>query len=320
MQAAADDLSTPLPALRIGSDEHKELFCRVFIETHDPYDPAKVAWPDLDDATLNRLRSMPFWNEAVSTENDVARKVQKLAPLEPDPQLREAITLNGFEEGRHSSLLDHMLRHYEVPRPATREEPLSDDPLWDFMKVGYGECFDSFFAFGIYKLAGDSGFFPPALLTAVAPIVQEEARHILFFVNWIAYCRARESSAGKVAHMARCAGAMTAQVWSRAKTAISAARGGGDDAGDAATPPEDDFMMGVKDSLDVVTAAPVHPGLPERERSPHGAVRPAPAAPDVRAEAGARARARRAVALRAGRGRSPGPAHRGCRPRRARAR
>jgi hypothetical protein len=254
MHAAADDLSTPLPALRIGSDEHKELFCRVFIETHDPYDPAKVAWPDLDDATLNRLRSMPFWNEAVSTENDVARKVQKLAPLEPDPQLREAITLNGFEEGRHSSLLDHMLRHYEVPRPATREEPLSDDPLWDFMKVGYGECFDSFFAFGIYKLAGDSGFFPPALLTAVAPIVQEEARHILFFVNWIAYCRARESSAGKVAHMARCAGAMTAQVWSRAKTAISAARGGGDDAGDAATPPEDDFMMGVKDSLDVVTS------------------------------------------------------------------
>ena len=252
MHAAVEDLSTPLPAITVGSDEHKELFCRVFIDTHDPYDPAKVAWPDLDAVTLKRLRTMPFWNEAVSTEHDVARKVQALVPHEPDPVLREAIALNGFEEGRHSSLLDHMLRHYEVPRPETREEALSNDPLWDFMRVGYGECFDSFFAFGIYKLAGDSGVFPQALLSAVAPIVQEEARHILFFANWIAYCRAREHGVGKVSHMARCAAAMTAQVWGRVKTAIGAARGGGSD--DSGKEPEDDFMMGVKDSLEVVSS------------------------------------------------------------------
>lgn len=250
MNASIDSLSTPLPAVVVGSEEHKALFCRVFMETHDPYDPARIAWPALDEATVGRLRSMPFWNEAVSTEHDVARKVQALAPLEPDPLLREAIALNGFEEGRHSALLDHMLRHYDIPRPATREEPLSGDALWDFMRVGYGECFDSFFAFGLYKLAGDSGLFPKALLAAVQPIIREEARHILFFANWIAYCRAREGGAGKVTHMARCAMAMTAQVWARVKTAIAAARGGGD--GGAGT--EDDFMLGVKDSLDVVSS------------------------------------------------------------------
>jgi hypothetical protein len=250
MNAAIDTLSSPLAAVRIGSEEHKALFCRVFMETHDPYDVAAIAWPDLDEATLARLRTMPFWNEAVSTEHDVARKVQALAPLEPDPLLREAIALNGFEEGRHSALLDHMLRHYEIPRPATREERLSDDPLWDFMRVGYGECFDSFFAFGLYRLAGDSGLFPAALLAAVQPIVQEEARHILFFANWIAYCRAREGGIGKVSHMARCAMAMSAQVWGRVKTAIAAARGGG--GGDSGL--EDDFMLGVKDSLDVVSS------------------------------------------------------------------
>jgi hypothetical protein len=249
MHAAVDDLATPLPALTIGSDEHKELFCRVFIETHDPYDPAQVAWPDLDELTVKRLRSMPFWNEAVSTEHDVARKVQALVPHESDPRVREAIALNGYEEGRHSALLDHMLRRYDIPRPATREEALSDDPLWDFMRVGYGECFDSFFSFGLYKLAGDSGLFPRPLLAAVAPIVQEEARHILFFANWIAWCRARERGVGKLAHMARCARAMSAQVWGRVRTAIAAARGGSDASGE-----ESDFMMGVKDSLEVVSS------------------------------------------------------------------
>src|SRR5262249_46336260 len=130
------------------------------------------------------------------------------------------------------------------------ETPQAGDPVWNFMRVGYGECFDSFFAFGLYCLARDSGLFPAPLLRAVEPIVQEEARHILFFVNWIAYFRARLRVAGRVAHRGRCALAMSVQVWSRIKTAIAAARGGADDAANE----EDDFMLGVKDSLEVVSS------------------------------------------------------------------
>jgi hypothetical protein len=89
------------------------------------------------------------------------------------------------------------------------------------------------------------------LLKTVEPIVQEEARHILFFVNWIAYCRARQSAPQRLLHRGRCMLAMTMQVWSRVKTAIAAARGGDD--GDASND-EDDFMLGVKDSLEVVNS------------------------------------------------------------------
>jgi hypothetical protein len=147
-------------AIVIGSEAHKELFCRAFIDTHDPYDPYKVDWPQVDSAPLGILRGMPFWGEAISTERDVAKKVQALAPLEPDLLLREAIALQGYEEGRHSALLDEMLRHYDIPKPVVKEDPQSGDPLWNFMRVGYGECFDSFFAFGIYTLACESGLFP----------------------------------------------------------------------------------------------------------------------------------------------------------------
>ena len=235
----------------IGSDEHKELFCRAFIDTHDPYDPHRMDWPEVDDGALARLRAMPFWGEAISTERDVATKVQALAPHEPDPLLREAITLQGYEESRHSALLDEMLRHYAIPMPTITDDPPHGDPWWNFMRVGYGECFDSFFAFGLYSLARDSGLFPADLLKTMEPVVQEEARHILFFVNWIAYCRARQPRAARLLHRGRCTLAMAVQVWTRVKTAVAAARGGDDD---GANSTEDDFMLGVKDSLEVVSS------------------------------------------------------------------
>jgi hypothetical protein len=223
----------------IGSREHKEAFCRSFIDTHDPYDPEKLPWPDLDGQSLARLRGLPIWHEAMSTESDVARKVAALTPLEPDDLVREAIDLQGFEEGRHAALLRKLVTRYEIAVPAVKQEALGR-PEWDFIRVGYGECFDSFFAFGLFVMARNSGLFPPALLTVVEPIVQEEARHILFFVNWIAWRRANQPAWQRPLDFARCVAAVAAQVWARIQTA----RG-------VAGQEQDDFMLGVRDSLDL---------------------------------------------------------------------
>ena len=36
----------------IGSEKHKQLFCRMFLDTFDPYKPAVIEWPKLDDDAL----------------------------------------------------------------------------------------------------------------------------------------------------------------------------------------------------------------------------------------------------------------------------
>jgi len=203
-----------------GSTEHKRRFCETFIETHDPFDPEQLDFPDIDAESRQRLLSLPVWDEAVNTEAETARKVQLMADFEMDPLVRQAIALQGFEEGRHSRMLGLMTSRYAIEVKRRPIEPDPDYPVWEFTRTEYGECFDSFFAFGLFALARDSGFFPPSLVKLFDPIMQEEARHVLFFANWIAYRRARLPLAARPLLDLQRGVALALQIFSRVRTAL----------------------------------------------------------------------------------------------------
>ncbi len=206
-----------LPA---GSAGHRRLLGRFFLDTHVEYVPEQMPWPALAEEELARLRGLPFWQEAVSTENVTSNTVAAAAALEADPLVREAIELQGFEEMRHARLLLALTSHYRIAvEPPPRFTPRSLES--DFLFAGFGECFDSFFAFGLFALARESGFFPPALVKVFEPVMQEEARHILFFVNWVKYRRAQLPRWRRPVFRLRCAWIILKQVASRVKTARS---------------------------------------------------------------------------------------------------
>src|ERR1700756_2354863 len=87
--------------IRIGSEEHKRLFCRMLLETHNPYKPAVIAWPQLSPEASRRLTSLPIWDIAVQTEGRAAVRVQSFAQRVNDPLLREALEMDAAEEARH---------------------------------------------------------------------------------------------------------------------------------------------------------------------------------------------------------------------------
>jgi hypothetical protein len=205
--------------IRIGSEEHKTLFCRMFLDSYDPYKPAVIDWPMLAPDALARLSGLPFWDVAVRTEESASRRMDAMAKVSDDALIREAVALNAFEERRHKDVLDHMIRFYGIE--LAPEEPYvpPTSPLWGFLRTGYGECFDSFFAFGLFALAKRSGFFPPELVEVFEPVIQEEARHNLFFVNWTAYMRRRRGWLAGFSFQARCLAALACQAWARMKIA-----------------------------------------------------------------------------------------------------
>jgi hypothetical protein len=173
----------------IGTASHKELFCRMLLDTHNPYKPAVLDWPKLDDEARDRLVSLPIWDIAVQTEGKAKRRVMAYAECVADPLLKEAISLNGFEEGRHKEVLSNLVEAYGIKLGPEPPYLAPRDPEWAFMVTGFSECIDSFFAFGLFEVAKRSGYFPPALVDTFEPVMQEEGRHILFFVNWVAWHR-----------------------------------------------------------------------------------------------------------------------------------
>jgi len=175
--------------IRFGSDAHKILFCRTLLDTFNPYKPAVIDWPELDPATRDRLVTLPIWDIAVQTEGKARLNVASYAQVTRDPLLRKAIELNAFEEGRHKHVLSNLIAAYGIELAPEPGYVVRGNPEWAFMVTGYSECIDSFFAFGLFESAKRSGFFPEELVDTFEPVIQEEARHILFFVNWAAWHR-----------------------------------------------------------------------------------------------------------------------------------
>src|SRR5262249_34181813 len=214
--------------LKIGSDEHGRLFCQTFIDTHRPFEAKDIVWPTLDEEGLNRLKNLPVWDEAARTEAATAVKVQTLGETETDPILKEAIALQGYEEGRHAEIINLLTKTYGIPTAAYGEPERPKNPTWTFLRTGYGECLDSFFAFGLFDIGKRTEYFHKDIVDLFDHIMQEEARHILFIVNWAAYLRARRPLPLRPAFDARRAWNIVAQAFDRVKGAMQMAGGNGD--------------------------------------------------------------------------------------------
>jgi len=198
--------------IKVGSDAHKELFCRQFIETHELYDPATLPWPELDEAQLERLRSVPFWQEVYHTERRAGAIVAAFTPTVQDPLVRAAVALEGEEETRHANLIRVMIDRYDLNATEQPMEKLPANIETAFIDFGFGECMDSFLGFGAFKTARQSEFLPEAMFEIFDVLMYEETRHIVFFINYMAW---REVQRGRGAAPLR---ALTS-VWYYARAA-----------------------------------------------------------------------------------------------------
>jgi hypothetical protein len=212
--------------LPIGSDRHRDASCRMFHDTFNPYKPSVIAWPKLDPEALRRLTSLPIWDIAVTTETKARARMLAYGESVGDPVWRDAISRNGWEEGRHKEVLSNLVSSYGIALAPEPPDRLPADAEWGYLVTGYSECIDSFFAFGLFEVARRSGYFPAALVDTFEPVIQEEARHILLFANWLAWHRKRLGVWRRVRFELRVIRAWMFLIWERIGLATSMESGG----------------------------------------------------------------------------------------------
>jgi len=183
-------------SIKAGSEAHKELFCRQFIETHQVFDPETLPWPELDAASLARLRGVPFWQEVYHTERRAGAIVDAFTPHVIDPLVRDAVALQGVEESRHAKLIRVMINRYGLEATEQPMEAFPADLETAFIDFGFGECLDAFLGFGAFKTARQSEFLPEGMFEIFDVLMHEETRHIVFFINYMAW---REKQRGHIA-------------------------------------------------------------------------------------------------------------------------
>jgi hypothetical protein len=173
--------------MQLGSTAHRDLFCQSFMASYLDYQPEQLPFPQLDGDQLALLKGIPFWEKARDTEREAGVLVSAFAETISDPVIREAITLQGREEARHATLIKTLIDRYdiEVGEPPVIKLPSPIEKA--FTVFGFEECLDSFFAFGLFGIAREAALLPEALFTIFDPILDEEARHIVFFINWFTY-------------------------------------------------------------------------------------------------------------------------------------
>lgn len=101
--------------LKPGSDAHKRAMAEMFRDTFNPYRPSVIEWPKLDPETLHKIVSLPIWDIAVQTEGKARLRMAAYAALVDDPDVKDAISRNAWEENRHKEVLAKMVAAYNIP-------------------------------------------------------------------------------------------------------------------------------------------------------------------------------------------------------------
>jgi hypothetical protein len=229
-------------AMQIGSDEHKQLLCQSFLASHRAYEPAELPWPDLDDVSLARLRAIPVWNMALEVEISAGSMLAAFAANETDALVRQALELQGYEESRHGRMLGELVRRYGLT--ATPRDSNQKPTRQAFIDFGYDECVDSFAGFGIFKLARDARILPESLTSLFARVLEEEARHIVFFVNWVAWDRYRRGCRGSLMQALPALAGYGSAIYRRVKSGTEM-QGGNDSGGDGVIDLFSDVLKGL---------------------------------------------------------------------------
>ncbi len=172
--------------MQLGSYEHQKLFCQALTDRHVRYTLDQVPWPQLSDTERQRLQDIPFWSEMLQQKRQLALLVRTLAAQTKPTRLKGGILLLSQEMERQVKLIEQMMAFYQIPTVSLPLQPLPEDLTPGLLDLAFDQYLSAYILWGWFAVAREQQYLPEALLEVWEPILEEDARHSIFFANWTA--------------------------------------------------------------------------------------------------------------------------------------
>ncbi len=168
---------------QLGSYHHKKLSCELISEHHRVYELSQLDWPELDDEVGKKLAAIP-WRSLAQERLAAARIIDAYGGSLKANLARNALGVIALETHRQGQFLQHLATHYQLPEVGNRPQPKYLIGA-DYKRVTHCLNVTFFLGAGLYELVSRTGYLPIDLLTLLNTQLDEQARHLCFFVNWL---------------------------------------------------------------------------------------------------------------------------------------
>ena len=200
-----------------GQRDDLSSFCRMLLETFNPYKPAVIDWPKLDDRGASAAdQPADLGHRGADRRQRPPAHPHLCATASPTRCCARRSSSRPSRKAATRRCCRHLVAAYGIQLAPEPDYVEPRDAEWAFMVTGYSaNASTASSPSACSSWRERSGFFPPELVDTFEPVIQEEGRHILFFVNWVAWHRRQHAAVAAAVVLPEDAGGVGFLIWER---------------------------------------------------------------------------------------------------------
>ena len=164
-----------------GSYQHKKLFCELL--TEHPVSPLTL--PALEPETKQRLAELEIWPWVYGQHQRWGSVAQSFSSMEKGTLLQTAIAQMADNELALAQTLKTLCKKNRLGVLVVGNGTAASATM--FRQCNYQGHLNFFLACGLYEVFQQAGYLQSDLLQVWDQMLNIQARHVLFFFNWLAY-------------------------------------------------------------------------------------------------------------------------------------
>jgi hypothetical protein len=171
-------------SLQVGSYQHQKIFCQLLTENSDF---ASLNVPSLDELTQKRLGELQFWPVLYGQLQRSSAIAQLFCQSIKGTLIREAIAHLAQEKKAIAEAIRTLCRENQLSDFSFDETEISTAGESDFKAISHQDNMGLFWLSGLYALAIQEQYLQADVLNVFDQLLTIQARHSLFFINWLAF-------------------------------------------------------------------------------------------------------------------------------------